>query len=67
MKHYFKRRVYSNYNARKTFAADKVTVKVKEKGGDVYRIYGRYSSAKAANDVAEELKNLCGHDVIVEY
>ena len=67
MKHRFTRKFYNNYGPRNTFAADKVTIKVKEKGGDVYRIYGRYSSAKAANEVATDLKDLCGYDVIVEY
>lgn len=67
MKHRFTRKFYNNCEYRNAFEADKVTVKVKEKGGDVYRIYGRYSSAKAANEVATELKDLCGYDVIVEY
>ena len=49
------------------FAAEKVTVKVKEKSESEYRVYGRYSSAKAANEVASDLQNLCGYDVIVEY
>ena len=67
MRHRFTRKFYNNYGGRNAFAADIVTIKVKEKSESEYRIYGRYSSAKAANEVADDLKNLCGYDVIVEY
>lgn len=49
------------------FGNDKVIVKVKEKSEIEYQIYGKYSSAKAANDVARDLQELCGFDVIVQY
>lgn len=49
------------------FGNDKVIVKVKEKSESEYQIYGKYSSAKAANDVARDLQELCGFDVIVQY
>lgn len=67
MRSRFTKKHYGGYGARNRFAAEKVTVKVKEKNESEYRVYGRYSSAKAANEVASDLQNLCGYDVIVEY
>lgn len=67
MRSRFTKKHYGGFGANRRFAADKVTVKVKEKSESEYRVYGRYSSAKAANEVASDLQDLCGYDVIVEY
>lgn len=56
----------NGYNPSRRFTADKVVVKVKDTADSEYRIVGRYTDAKFANEIATELKDCC-YDVIVEY
>lgn len=61
-----KKHRYGGYNPSRRFEADKIVVKVKDTADSEYRIVGRYTDAKIANEVATELSAHCYH-VKVEY
>lgn len=62
----FKKRTRRSYGARTNYAPP-VVVKVQEVAGDPYKIVGKYTNARHAEEVAHDLKQ-CGYsDVVVEY
>lgn len=66
MHHQFKKRTRRSYGARTNYAPP-VVVKVQEAAGDPYKVIGKYTDARIAEEVAHDLKQCSYNDVIVEY